>query len=361
MKKIRIYLVALTMIFLVSCKQKVEKTEAIRPVFYKPVAEMSVSGKRTFAGVSQAEHEAKLSFKVGGTLEKILYKLGETVRKGKTIAYLNSEDYRINYQKAEVAKKNAEIQLSSARSAFNRIEKLYANNNVSLSDFEKAKAQYESAKAMLKTAESQLRAARNQLEYTKLKAPFTGTISKILAKENEMIGAGRPVLIFSSNGKTELRTQVPENVIKKIKLGQQVKVKFTVIPDKVFNGVISEIARSTGGASTYPVIIDLTDKYVDILPGMACTIEMDLGQNNGSEIVIPPDAVAHDEDGDFVYVVKHSNTKGIYLAKRRNVTLGKLTSMGYEIKKGLNTNDTIITAGLNFMYDGRKVKLLKNQ
>lgn len=357
-----ITILSIATLFLVSCNNKVEKKEAIRPVFYQKLAEANISGKRSFAGISQAEHEAKLSFKVGGTLEKINFKMGEAISKGNIIAYLNDDDYKINYQKALSSKKNAEIQVSSAKSNFERIEKLYASNNASLSDFEKVKAQYESAKTMLHTAKSQLKAAKNQLDYTKLKAPFDGSISKILAKENEMIGAGMPVIIFSSNGNVELKTQVPENVIQRIEIGQAVKVKFTAIPNKEYDGVVSEIGRSTGGASTYPVIIDLSDVYDEVLPGMACNIEMTFEADKNSNnqlIVVPADAVAHDEGGDFVYIVKNSDKKGVFIATRKNVKLGELKSEGYEIKEGLSPNDIIITAGLSFMYDGRKVRLLE--
>jgi len=345
----------------VACSDNMEKKEPIRPVFYQKLSAENAVGKRSFAGVSQAENEAKLSFKVSGTLENIHYKLGRPVKKGSVLAHLNSVDYKINYEKALAAKKNAEIQLSNAKSNFARIEKLYASNNASLSDFEKVKAQYESAKTMLRTAQSQLKAAKNQLDYTKLRAPFNGSISKILAKENEMIGAGRPVLLFSSNGNIEIRTQVPENVIRRVEVGQKVKIKFSAIPSKSYEGVVSEIGRSTGGASTYPLIIYLTEVHKEILPGMACTIEMTLGQdeNGGKSIVVPPDAVAHDEGGDFVYVLENSAEEGIYIAKRRNVVLGELTSAGYEITEGLNPDETIVTAGLSFMYDGRKVRLLE--
>ncbi len=358
-----IYLGLILTLLFASCSDNTEKKEAIRPVFYQKISETNIAGKRSFAGISQAENEARLSFKVGGTLEKIHFKLGENVKKGTVLAHLNSTDYKINYDKALAAKKSADVQLTSAKSAYLRVEKLYASNNASLSDFEKAKAQYESAKAMVNTAQSQLNAARNQLNYTKLLAPFDGSISKIMAKENEMIGAGMPVLIFSSNGAVEIRTQVPENVIRLIKTGKKVAIKFSTIADKTFKGEISEISRSTGGASTYPIIIKLLDQSDKILPGMACTIEMtfDEEQNTNQFIIVPADAVAHDEGGDFVYTIINSDEEGVYIAKRRNVVLGDLTAMGYEIKEGLNTDDIIITAGLSFMYDGRKVKLLEEK
>ena len=359
MRIITILLIA-TM-FLVACNNQVEKKEAVRPVFYKKLVEVNLSGKRSFAGISQAENEAKLSFKVGGTLEKINFKLGESIKKNELIALLNDDDYRINYQKALSSKKNAEIQVASAKSNFERIEKLYASNNASLSDFEKVKTQYESAKTMLHTAQSQVKAAKNQLNYTKLKAPFNGSISKIMAKENEMIGAGMPVIMLSSNGNVEVKTQVTENVIQSIETGQTVKIKFTAIADKEYDGVVTEIGRNTGGASTYPLIIDLVDAHQEVIPGMACNIEMTFEQeeNSNNMLIIPSDAVAHDEGGDFVYIVKKNDKEDVFIAIRKNVKLGELKSEGYEIIGGLSPNDSLITAGLSFMYDGRKVRLLE--
>ncbi len=359
MKLLTIFIIPL---LLVGCKNNVDKKESVRPVFYQTIDQTSASGTRNFAGISQAENEANLSFKVGGTLEKIHFKLGVPIKEGNIIAHLNSDDYKINYQKAAASKKNAQIQMENAKSSFNRIEKLFASNNASLSDFEKAKAQYESAKTVLKTAESQLKAAKNQLDYTKLIAPFLGSISKILAKENEMVGSGKPILIFSSNGNIEIKTQVPENVIKRVIIGQVAKISFTSIPNKTFKGTISEIGQSTGGASTFPLIISLSNTNNEILPGMACNIKLTFEKDLNAEkyIIIPVDAVSHDEAGDFVYILKNSNDKEYYIATRKNITLGRLTSNGYEVVNGLDNNEKIITAGLSFMYDGRKVRLLDN-
>lgn len=357
----RLFLVFAMSATLLSCSNNEQTEEAIRPVYYQKIGESSVSGTRSFAGVSQAENEAKLSFKVGGTLENIHFKLGEPVKKGSVIAHLNDADYKINYQKAVSSKNNTEIQLASAKSSFDRTEKLYAANSASLSDYEKVKSQYESAKTLLKSSKTQVKAAKNQLDYTKLTAPFDGSVSSMLAKEKEMIGAGMPVIMFSSNGNVEVRSQMPENIIKLVELGKNVTVEFTVLKGSTFEGVISEIGRSTGGSSTYPIVIDLLDVNEEVLPGMACKIKMQFEskQESSNLIVVSADAVAHDEDGNFVYVLKASEETGFFTAVRKPVSLGELTPEGYEINEGLNTGEMIVTAGLSFMYDGRKVRLLE--
>ncbi len=354
------FLFVLSALLLVSCGGKQEPDEQIRPVFYQVIGKQSVGEVRSFAGISQPGNEAKLSFRVGGNIEEISVELGDSLKKGEVIARLDKTDYRINYDKAVISQKNAEVQLITARSAYQRIENLYAANNASLSDYERAKAQYESALAMVSTAEAQAGAAYNQLNYTTLRAPYDGTITAILADENEMTGAGNPIAVFSSTSNIEVRTAVPENVIGQVKKGQLVTVAFGSLPDTSFTAIISEVSTGISNTSVYPVIVRLTESSGQLLPGMTGTVAIPLvsmDKTRGS-VILSSDAVSHDRKGDFVYVAQKSDDPEIYLARRRQVTIGELTPGGYPVKEGLREGDLVITAGLRFLFDGRKVRLL---
>jgi multidrug efflux system membrane fusion protein len=258
--------------------------------------------------------------------------------------------------------KNAEVQLTSTKSVFFRVENLYAGNNVSLSDYEKAKAQYESAQAMVETAKEQVNAAKNQLDYTTLTAPYTGIISAIMAKENEMVGAGQPVVAFSSTQTVEVQTAVPENIIGRISTGIEVTVQFSAVPGKSFTGIITEVGTGAAGSAAYPVIVGLTEETsAQVLAGMTSTVYIPLRENGkGAIVIISPDAVSHDQNGDFVFVAVPTAEEGVYEASRRNVTMGTLYSSGYELSDGLDIGEIVITAGIRFLYEGRKVKLLED-
>ncbi len=351
--------IALSAFFMAGCGSKENTEESIRPVYYQEAGKQNIIETRSFSGVAQPQNEAKLSFKVGGTIEGIAVELGDTVRKGNRIAWIDATDYRVNYNKVLASLKNAEVQLITAKSAFLRIENLYAGNNASLNDYEKAKAQYESGQAMVETAREQVRAAQNQLDYTTLSAPYTGTVSAILAEENEMAGAGRPVVAFSSIQTLEVRTAVPENIIGRINAGMEVTMQFSTLPGKSFPGKITEVSSGASGSSAYPVIVSLMgEPPIQVLAGMTGTVNIPLIENGmEASMIITPDAVSHDQNGDFVYVATPTDEEGIYKASRRNVTLGTLTPVGYEITGGLNTDEIVITAGIRFLYDGRKVKL----
>lgn len=356
------YFIILSTLLFASCGVKEESEEQIRPVFYQEVGKQSMEEVRSFGGISQAKNEAMLSFRVSGEIEEIAVELGDSLAKDVIIARLDSTDYHINYNKAVMSKKNAEVQLIAAKSAYLRIENLYAQNNASLSDYEKAKAQYESALANTRTAEAQVRSARNKLEYTTLRAPYDGTITDILADENEMVGAGHPILAFSSTSNIEVRTAVPENIIGQVKRGQKVTVSFGTLPNKLFNGTIAQVSTSTGHSSTYAVIVRLNESTRQLLPGMTGTVNIPLmiPESKESRVIIPSDAVSHDKDGDFVYIARESGEQGIYVVARKNVKTKELTPQGYLISKGISEGDIVITAGLRFLYEGRKVKLLDN-
>lgn len=360
--KTKIQILILGTLLLSGCGGTEEKKEVIRPVFYQEVGKSITQNVRSFSGVTQSATEAKLSFKVGGLIENVPVDMGDTVKRGAVIASLDDTDYRINYNKAEASLKNAEAQLSAAKSAFLRVENLYVNNNVSLSEYEKVKTQFESAGSMVKTARSQLDAAQNQLDYTILRAPSDGVVSSVMAQENEMTGAGHPVVVFAGVNNLEIKTAVPENIISQINRRQDVTVRFSAFPEKTFRGIITEVSPGIPNASAYPVIIQLAESSSRLFPGMTGTVELPMNGDSLSQnrIVIATDAVGHDQSGDFVFVAVKSNESDIYVAEKRKVTLGELQADGYEIVSGLDKNEVVITAGLSFLYDGRKVKLLDN-
>ena len=361
--KTKIQLFVLNTLLLAGCGSKELNEEAIRPVFYQQVEKTTAQNMRSFSGVIRASNEARLSFKVGGMIEQIDVDMGDTVKRGIIIARLDNTDYRINYNKAEAGLKSAEAQLAAAKSAFVRVENLYVNNNVSLNDYEKAKMQFKAAESMVKTALSQVEAARNQLDYTVLRAPFDGVVSSVMAKENEMAGAGYPVVVLAAVNNLEIKTAVPENVIGQVNHGTEATLRFSAFPENTFRGVITEVRPGIPNASAYPVIVQLTESNARLFPGMTGTVDLLVNGDGPAEnsVVVAVDAVGHDQTGDFVYVAAKSSEKGIYIAEKRNVILGKLRVDGYEISGGLNRDEKVITAGLSFLYDGRKVKLLDEE
>lgn len=364
-----------------SCSDKHDFSEEdktiLRPVKYGQVNYSHGYGAHTFSGVAQADQQANLSFRVGGTVRTLDVKLGDRIRKGQLIATIDPTDYSIQAEQASASQKGAEANLKSAetqliiaRSTYQRIEKLYENNSVPLSDFEQAKSNYESAqsqyeasKTQVTSASKQTQSARNQVNYTRLEAPFNGVITMVHVEVNELVGSGNPIAELSSEVNPEVNVGIPESYISQIKKGQDVKISFSVLPQQTFNGRVHEVSYAAGNSPTYPAIIRIINPSEEIRPGMAATVSFYEGgkeDNLKKELICPVKAVGEDATGNFAFVLEATDSgNGAYTAKKQAVKIGDLVDGGFEVKEGLKEGQIVATAGLRSLLDGMKVKLME--
>lgn len=374
-----------------SCSSEEITSETIRPVRYAEVLKVTNGEERTFSGVAQSSKETNLSFKVGGKITSITVKTGDRVSKGQLIATLEQVDYEVQLEQAKSQQesalaqeksaatqiKSAEANLIATRSAYNRIQKLYETNSVSLSEYEQVKASYDAAQAQydaavlqheaaqtqVSTAVLQVEAANNQVSYTQLYAPFEGVITKLNVETNEMVGSGTVIGVLSTTARPEVSVGIPEAFIAKIKNGDNAIVTFSAIPAQNFKGVVDEVGYSPSSGSTYPIVLRIDNPSVAIRPGMAAGVSFVFeneksAQNNKNVLLAPAKAIEESGGQTFAYVLTPS-TKDNYTATKKKVTVGKLVKQGFIIKDGLKENDLVATAGLKFLSEGMTVKLLK--
>lgn len=362
-------------LLLTACGKKEEAPvkETIRPVRYEKIIKTGLGSTSTFSGVCQSKKETKMSFKVAGKISKLNVEIGDQIRRGQTIAIIDAVDYSITYEQANDQLKAAKTQVSATETAmianksnYQRVEKLYENNSVPLSEFEQAKAAYETSKsqhdaaiAQVGTAQSQVKAAKNQVVYTKLKAPFSGIITAVNVEENELVGSGSTVAVLSATSNPEVEVGLPESVITQITKGQKVRIHFSSLPNRNFEGVVHEVAYSSNDASTYPVTIKIKKPSSKIRPGMAVsvTFSSEDGLKTKPVLVAPAKAIGKGNDGNFAFVVQKNGDA--YSVKKTKVEIGELSEKGFEIKNGLSEGDMVATAGLSSLLDGLKVRLME--
>lgn len=362
-------------VFFMACSgKKVEKTESIvRPVRFGKVIKSGSAASQTFSGTAQSNKEAKISFKVAGTINSLRVKVGDRIRIGQVIAQLDAIDYSIQYEQAvaqfksaETQIKSAESQLTATKSTYQRVEKLYENNSVPLSEYEQAKTSYEAAQsqheaaiAQVAASKKQVESSKNQVNYAQLAAPFSGVITAIMVEENELVNSGTPIAILSAEDKPEINVGIPEVFISKIRKGQQVGINFSILPNQNFTGTISEVGFSAGDASTYPVIIQIDNPSETIRPGMAATVHFQFGetQNGQQYLIAPVKSVGEGPNGNFVFKLEKNGD--LHTAKKQIVQIGDLMASGFEIKEGLQEGDLVATAGLKALLDGMQVMLMQ--
>lgn len=355
--------ISLLAMFLVSCGGDAPPPAPEGPRSVRVEEVFASGGKRlrTFSGSARAGLASRLSFRVSGTLTKLPVKLGDRVKAGQTIAVLDDSDYQLQVDDAEASLRQAEAQSRNASANYARIRGLYENNRVSINDLDAARAGNESAQAQVQSITKKLELARSQLSYAQLKAPLAGTIAEVTAEINENVRAGQAIAVLNAGSEPEVTFSVPEQLIKDVREGAALTVRFGALPDQTFDATVTEVGVASGAlATTYPVVARLKDSSENIRPDMAAEISLVFGSNEDkSKIFVKPKAVVEDQSGQtFVFLAK-SKGDGLATVEKRNVKTGDLTQQGLEVLEGLQDGDPLITAGLRFLSEGMEVKVPK--
>lgn len=356
---IRIFALFLFTGILISCgEEKKEEKKELRPVRYEEVGFSSGDKVRTFSGTSRTDKIIKLSFRSTGIITEFDIKIGQKVKKGQQLAKLDNVQARLNYQNALSQQNSAESAMNTAKLSLDRTRKLFEKGSTSLSNFEAAKNQYTSAKNSFNSAKQTVALQMEQIQYGYLIAPENGTISAVSVEVDENVSPGQTIATLNSGTDMEIALGLPESVINDVKQGMEVEINFTSIAAQQFKGRITEVSPALDpNTATYAVRILVTNPSDAIKSGMAANITFDFSNKTTAKqgLVVPATAVGEDSTGNFVFLVLVDGDTGT--VKKQSVTIGQLTTDGFEIKSGLSSGQKIATAGLQTLLDGQKVKL----
>jgi len=338
---------------------QVEPEELIRPVRSQLVFLTGSDQVRTFSGTAKAGLEAKLSFKVSGTLQRLLVKVGDKVRQGQVMAALDAQDYDLQVQRAEAARARANASARSASADYSRVRALYENRNASRNDLDQARAAAESSRAEVASSTKDVEIARLQLGYTRLSAPAACYVASVPVEVNENVQAGKIVMEVVCGSRLEVEVGIPEVFIARVKKGSAVTATFDAIPGLQFPSIVTKVGVASGRmGTTFPVTVQLQQRVPGFRSGLAAEVTFRFVDRKGeARILVPSVAVGEDREGRYVYVLEDVN-EGIGRVTRRPVVIGELHAEGMEIIDGLADGTRIITAGVRRIHEGQQVRLM---
>ncbi|QDE31701.1 MULTISPECIES: efflux RND transporter periplasmic adaptor subunit [Shewanella] len=325
----------------------------VRPVKLFEVATSAGNTVRQFPARVEANSRAELSFRISGQLVRLDLVEGQHVKQGFLLAQLDDRDAHNNLMTRE-----AEYDLMLAD--FTRNQTLLDRKLIS-------QALFDSSKAQLKSAKAALAAANDQVSYTRLEAPFSGTIAKRLVDNHQIVQANQGVLTLQNNQLLDVTIQVPEAMAavltQDIAHGLAAKVRFSALDGMSFDAKFKEYSTQvTPGTQAYEVVFSLPQpKNVQLLPGMSAELTLATinESSQGFTAIVPISAVdKQDESGDVMVWRYQAESGDINPVK---VTLGRVSNNGVEVLTGLEKGDVIVAAGLSQLSEGMKVKPLRWQ
>jgi RND family efflux transporter MFP subunit len=344
-------------------KQEGANEQLIRGLRAYTVSTRAESRVRRFPSILQPAAVSVLSFEIAGQLRTVNLQAGQKVELGDLLAEIDPRSLQTQVEQASAAVQQADAQVANAEADFQRKQELLKRGVSTQATFDQSKANLLTTQAQLDQARRQLELANHNLDRSKLLAPFAGTIARVEVKSFAQVTAGQPILTLYSDDRFEMSFLVPAATFQSLRVGQEVEVKVADLPALSLKGDITELGSKAEQVSAFPVVVRLENSVAGLNAGMSVEVAVEEPLVGGGEGFLLPLSVLSPEGGKelqgvatiFVYD-KASST-----VKKRQITVGGVRDNYFVATAGVGVGDLVASAGVSYLGDGQKVKLLPLQ
>jgi len=223
------------------------------------------------SGTVISDNEKYITSRFMGYIKTVNVAEGDIVKKGTLLYEIDSAEIDSKKRQAQLSIQMYENQYITMKRNYERYLRLFEKGLVSKFEVEQLELGSKNLKDMVEISKLQVKEVENQYRYLTIKAPNDGVIVKKNIKSGEMAIPGMPALILSDLSDLKIKTEVSENDLKNIYIGQKAKI---VIPSMnlTTQGKITAIIPSSN-AMTHTFTIKLSfQTKLNIYPGMYSTI-----------------------------------------------------------------------------------------
>ena len=326
-------------------------------------AQRRVTDYLELTGNTQAIYTVQLVARVAGYLERVLFQDGQIVKKGQPLFIIQRNTYEDSLRQAEAAISQYRAQLQWAESQYARYSNLIQHNAAAQSDVDSWHYQRDLARANLRSAEAQRDLAQLNLDYTVVAAPFDGRMDRRQVDPGNLVGSGGSTVLASIN---QIDPMYVYFNISDLDLARLLK-RTGGIPGPsdarkwpVDVGLPSEEGYPRRGYLDFAAISLTTSTGTllmrgilpnaggQIFPGLYARVRVPLEER--AALLVPEVAVAHDQQGAYVFVVDDKN-----VVERKSVKTGPAMESLRAIDEGLTGKEWVIVNGLLRAAPGRQV------
>ena len=337
------------------CKHDEEAALEVRSARTVVVDPKPVHNDRQAVGEVKPRYESDLSFRVPGKVLARRVDVGASVRKSDTLAMLDTQDFQNRLRSAEADVTGAEADLVEARANHERKAKLLKDGWTPQATYDTALRNLRSAEARLTSAKAQLALARDQLRYTELKADFDGVITAVNVEADQNVATGQTVLKLARPADKDGVFNIAEMAFMDRNQGSkhsEVIVWPLSDPELKIEGIVREVSPVADSTTrTYTVKVTLKNPPPQLRFGMS--IGGRLKASSGPVVALPLSALFEQNGRPAVWVVDERSGS----VALRPVAVARYETDTAVIADGLAKGDVVVTAGVNTLREGQKVRV----
>jgi membrane fusion protein, multidrug efflux system len=307
-----------------------------------------------FTGRLEALDVVEVRPRIRGAIDAVHVVDGANVQRGSRLFSVDARPYQAALARAEGELAGAAADEKLAASELQRAEVLLPQRAISTQEVDQLRARVQTTRAAVMQSQAALRAARLDLEYTDIRAPVAGRVSRIEVKRGNLVddqrvlttlvGASTLHAYFDVSEETFLRLRKQPDVNRTVKMGLADE------PELPHDGRVDFIdSRLNPQTGTMRLRATFGNADGTLVPGLFARIRVQSSAER-PVLVAPERAIATDQDRKFVWIVGADN-----LAQPRPVTLGGQAGGVRVLRSGVQEGERIVVGGLQRVRPGAPV------
>lgn len=360
---------AATVMVLTACQSEDQTAQDVEPVVRGLrtvlVEDQETTTIRRFPSVLQPAEVTTLSFEVGGKLGAVDLKVGQVVQKNQVLATIDPKSLEIQVESSQAAVEQAEATAQNALANLERQQELFDKKVTTRSKLDEAQTSANTSAASLQQARKQLENAKESLSKAELRSTIDGIVNSVLVEPFSVVGVGTPVATLYRSDGFEISLSVSYDVVQRLAVGKHVTVRLADSPDIVLSGMVSELGSKADTVSSFPIVVELSESNPALKAGMAVEVAMEFTVPRGQGYLLPLTVLplygnisengGPTEPAQTEVYVYNPETQSVGM---RQITIAGVRENQLIVIDGLQTGERVASAGVSFLRDGQKVKLL---
>lgn len=299
------------------------------PVEVARAIAQDLSDDTTAVGSLRSRQGVMVRPEVSGRVVRLGFRDGERVKRGQLLVQLDDA-----LQRAQLSQ--AEAQLAIARTTLQRNQELVAQNFVTQSVVDQARANVD-------VAEAQVALARAQLEKLRIVAPFDGQAGIRAVNVGDYLKDGADIVALEDSSSLYVDFSLPERYAARLAPRQPVEVAIDALPGERFGAVVLALEpQITADGRAIAARATVPNADARLRPGMFARVRVVLAERPGA-VLVPEEALVPQAGKDWL--IKVVDGPQGPASQRVEVRTGLRRDGQVEIVSGLAAGERVVTAG----------------